>query len=349
MSAEKEVEEESFFKRHEFVFSLMLFLIFMAILILLFGGKITIIKTCGDGSTYGSCSAIKPYYCADGFLIEKSSMCGCRENSEINGESCISQYQTEPREVRMNYIFDEKEKILDFTVYKGLVDNLTNESRVISYSDGREPERADFELKILNNEQQRELLLPLVVAIQNLADDKTDQARIAISLVQNIEYGFSNKTDNFFGQEINYSRYPYEVLYDSQGICGEKSELLAFLLRELGYGTALFYNQEENHEAVGIKCPKGESYKGTEYCFVETTGPAIISDDSIEYVGGITLQSEPEIIFIFDGKSLPPSLPEYRDAEIMKSIRSGKLLFFKKFELNRLKNKYGLVEEYNLA
>ena len=78
---------------------------------------------------------------------------------------------------------------------------------------------------------------------------------------------------------------------------------------------------------------------------METTGPAIISDNSIEYVGGITLQSEPEIIFISEGISLPHDMPEYRDADIMESIRSGKLIF-KEHEFNKLKEKYGLVEEY---
>ena len=41
--------------------------------------------------------------------------------------------------------------------------------------------------------------------------------------------------------------------------------------------------QQENHESVGIRCPLEESYKESGYCFIETTAPAIISDDSIEY------------------------------------------------------------------
>ncbi|MDP3991884.1 MAG: hypothetical protein Q8P79_00020, partial [Nanoarchaeota archaeon] len=126
----------------------------------------------------------------------------------------------------------------------------------------------------------------------------------------------------------------------------EKSELLTFLLRELGYGTAIFYNQPENHESVGIKCPVEESYKGTGYCFVETTGPSIITDDSIEYFGGIVLESKPEIILISDGYGLSRGLQEYRDAELMKRMRQGKFVPFRNFELKRLKERYGLVEIY---
>jgi len=346
---EEEAEEESFFKRHEFILSFLVFFVFIALMVLLFGGKITLVESCGDGSTYNSCSEIKPYYCDNGILLEKASVCGCDEFSNISGDSCIFQYQIEPKNTNLNYLLDGKEGNIWFTVYGGLTDHLTNESRVISYQSGQKPERIDFELKILNNEQQRQLLLPLVVAIQNRAKDKTNQARIAISIVQDISYGFTNKTSEFFGQTVNYSRYPYEVLYDSQGICGEKSELLAFLLREIGYKTALFYNQQENHQAVGIGCPMEESYWKTGYCFVETTGPAIISDDEIEYVGSVFLESQPEVIPISEGISLPRDLPEYRDAEIMKSIRKRELFLFRNFELNRLKEKYGLVEEYNLA
>ena len=148
---------------------------------------------------------------------------------------------------------------------------------------------------------------------------------------------------------MNYSRYPYEVLYDEEGICGEKSELLAFLLREIGYETVLFYNQEENHESVGIKCPIEESYKRTGYCFVETTGPSIITDDSIEYMGNIVLTSEPEIIHISSGYSLGKYLEEYKDADELKSLKKNPFVLFRESRFQRLKEKYGLIEEYNIG
>ena len=342
---DKKEEEKSFFKKHEFAFSLMLFIVFLALFILVSGHKINLTQTCGDGTPYNECSITKPYFCDGGFLIEKASACGC-EGSSINGETCLLPYQTEPKNVILNYILDGKQQGLEFNIYGGLVDYLTHESRDISYQSGQTPARADFKLKILNNQLQREFLMPLVIAIQNQTKDKVEQARIATSIVQNIPYGFSNKTTTFYGQEINYSRYPYEILADNAGICGEKSELLAFLLRELGYKTAIFYNQKENHEYVGISCPREESYKGTGYCFIETTAPAIISDGSIEYVGGVVLDSDPEIISISNGTSLPRNLAEYRDAKIMKAIRENQPLLFREFEFNRLKEKYGLVEEY---
>ncbi len=350
MPKQKEMEEVSFFKRYEFFIFITSFFLFI-ILIILFSNLSIILAepTCGDGSLYGTCSPTKPYYCDSGFLIEKASICSCPINLTLNGDSCLSALQTEPKETTLKYFLNGEENTLDFTVYGGMSGYLSNVSRIISYESGEKPLRADFKLKDINEEEQRELLLPLVVKIQNLAENKEDQARIAISLVQNIEYGFSNKTDNFFGKEVNYSRYSYEVLYDSQGICGEKSSLLAFLLRELGFETVIFYNQPENHESIGISCPKEKSYKETGYCFIETTGPSIITDDAIEYVGGLTLNSEPEVISISNGTSLPENLPEYKDAETMKRIRAGKFVLFADSKLEKLREKYGLVEEYNIA
>ncbi len=341
----------SFLRRHEFSISLACFLIFLVLIAIFFGSPIVTekLQTCGDGTFYNICSVAKPYYCAEGSLIEKASVCGCLESTERIGDSCITDLQAEPKSLALKYIFDGEEKTLNFTVYRGLVSHLSELSRVISYTNGEKPIRADFIFKKINEDEQRKFLLPLVIKIKNLTDDKEEQARIAISLVQNMQYGFSNKTEGFFGNKVNYSRYPYEVLYESKGICGEKSELLAFLLREIGYGVVLFYNQEENHESLGIKCPQEESYKGTGYCFVETTGPSIITDDSIEYVGGITLDSQPEVIFISDGESLPKGLQEYKDAETMKRIRQGRFVLFRDLKLEALKERYGLVEEYNPA
>ena len=176
---------------------------------------------------------------------------------------------------------------------------------------------------------------------------------IAVSLVQNLEWGFSNETYSFFGQKVNHSRYPYEVLYEEKGICGEKSLLLAMILKELGFGTAIFYNNDENHETVGIKCPLMESWHYSGYCFVETSGSAIITDDKLAYSGGIILDSKPEVIVISDGISLSRWLDFYHDADEIKELRkkmaSGKELNpFEEKKFKEIKNKYGLDGEYNL-
>lgn len=309
--------------------------------------------TCGDDAPYDACSLTKPYFCSDGILIEKASVCGCPDILTKEGDSCASVYQTNPRSIALNYILRGEEYEIDFVVYDGITNYLSSLSQAIYYDKGEIPSRVDFKLKNIDEENQRELLLPLVKKIQNITNDREDQFRIAVSIVQNIPFGYSEKIINLGrNRTINYSRYPYEVLYDTGGICGEKSELLIFILREIGYGVVFFYHAEENHESLGIKCPVEQSLDNTGYCFIETTGPSIITDSSIEYMGGIRLTSKPEVIPISQGTSLPENLYEYRDADSMakinKAIReNGKISILQKLKLNKLRKKYGLVDEYN--
>jgi len=308
---------------------------------------------CGDGSFYDTCSLIKPYFCEQGSLVKKAFLCGCVEGFTKEGNSCISNYHKKPRNISLEYILNGKESKIDFIVYEEMADYLFELPRTLLYQGGEKPSRVDFKLKYINEDLQREFLLPLVVEIQNRAKNKEDQMRIAVSLVQNIPFGASSEIVNFSGgHSVNYSRYPYEVLYDKEGVCGEKSELLVFLLRELSYGVVIFYHRLENHESVGIKCPVRYSLKQSGYCFVETSGPTIISDDELDYVRGIKLKSSPEIMFISEGISLRGDLKEYDDAEkfqaIRESFRDGRLSSEEKYTYNNLKEKYGFEEVYEV-
>ena len=309
-------------------------------------------KTCGDGTFYEQCSLRKPYYCSDGLLFERASICGCPEELNLSGELCLSEHQKKPIELNLKYILRGDNRELMYTAYSGMSDYLLDLPKSIDYGEEGSFSRVDFKLKAIEEPEQARLLEPLVVEIQNTINDEMEQVRIATSIVQNLEWGRSNRTINFGGFNLNYSRYPYEVLLDSQGLCGEKSELLAFLLKEMGYGVAIFYNSVENHESVGIKCPIEESWYDTGYCFIETSGPSIITDSSLEYNGGLKLLSPPQVMVISEGKALEKGLPEYKDADKMMKIRSrlngNGFGFFEGFRLERLKAKYGLVDSYNL-
>lgn len=327
-------------KKYLFVFLIIFLIVFVS------AGLFQKQKVCGDGTIEGNCSVNQPYFCSEQLLIEKASICGCPNTTEIEGDFCIALYQTNPKEINLTYVLKGEEGEINYTVYEGMVDYLSTLSPFITYRGGEEASRIDFKLRNINEENQKILLVPLVVKIQNLADNKEDQARIAISLVQNISFGGSNELITLGNNSINYSRYPYEVLYDQEGRCASKSELMVFLLREIGYETVFFYHKLENHDSVGIKCPEKYGLLNTSYCFVETTGPSIITDSENVYLKGIKLTSYPEIMNVSEGSSLG-YMYEYRDANRLKNIRKvleekGKINLLRHLRLNKLREKYGL-------
>jgi hypothetical protein len=312
------------------------------------------VPTCGDGTLYETCSLRKPYFCLEGILVEKASVCGCPDILKEQEELCISKYQTNPKNISLGYILRGEKKEINYTVYEGMVNYISTLPDSIYSDNGENPSRGDFKIRNLDEKEQRELLLPLVTEIQNSAENKLDQMRITVSIVQKIPFGNSNKTISIWpNQNISYSRYPYEALYEMQGVCGEKSELLAFLLREIGYGIVFFYHALENHEALGIKCHEKYGVGETGYCFIETTGPSIITNNQVRYVEGIELSSEPELILFLDGDSLGEDLYEYKDAKDLIKInnaidKKGQINFFQNRKLKELKEKYGLEEFYGI-
>jgi hypothetical protein len=302
---------------------------------------------CGDKTLSNTCSTNKPYFCENKTLIKKASLCGCSDILKRVGDTCISDYHHNLKIVSLNYFLRGKEETIYFNTYEGIADYLSEIPQNIYHKEDEKPTRSDFKIKKINEEYQREFILPLVIEIQNIAKDKEDQARIAISLVQSIPHGQSQKRTKLENQIINYQRYPYNVLYDTQGLCGEKAELLALLLKELGYGVVLFYYNEEKHEAIGIKCPIEYSVKNTGYCFIETTGRSIITNDKDRYFQVSELNSQPEMIFISDGDSLG-EIYEYKDAEEFIRIsnliyeNNGIIMRNDQIKINYLRQKYGV-------
>jgi len=226
-----------------------------------------------------------------------------------------------------NLLIGKREKI-NFTTYSGVNDYLADLERAIWYTPGVDPEPTDidFVLKRINNPIQDFYLKTLAIKIKNITSDKDEQARIAISVVQMIKYDENAEIINddstifvpipFSPKKARKIYYPYEVIYNEKGLCGEKSELIIYLLRELGFGTAYLSFEEEQHAAVGIKCPVAYSYKDTGYCFVEATDKTIIGQSNNLYVDVGKLSYTPKIYAISEGI-------EYKD--IIQQIENAKL------------------------
>lgn len=252
------------------------------------GNDCELIPRCSDRTIYGECSKEKPLLCLDGRLINKASKCGCSGEDVINGDICVSKYMTNPKTIHLGSF--------NYVVYGGVNDYLSRLDRSISYY-YVSPTNRDFIIRDLDNKLQRTYLLPFVQKIQEQSTNKQKQAEIAIQIVQGIPYDW----DAFNTNSVS-GRYPYEVLYDMKGVCMEKADLLAFTLRELGFGVVIFEFQQESHRAVGIKCNKGNY--NTNYCFIESTDYYPIGQIPYTYVGGVDIRNAiPEVIVISDGDS----------------------------------------------
>jgi hypothetical protein len=229
----------------------------------------------------------------------------------------ISRFKTDPKTVDYGYVLRGIHGHIPYTVYGGLNDYLKGLPRSISYYTTK-PTDIDFINRDLNDENQKQLLDPLVEQIKSITPNQDDQARIAVSLVQNINYDtVAFKSGNIEG------KYPYEVLYTECGVCSQKSELLAYLLRSLGYGVVIFrFDSSGNfagHDTIGLKCPQQYSYKDTGYCFVESTAPTIITDSNGDYIISGNGDATAKLPYTFktlnicDGNSFDSVSEEYND------------------------------------
>jgi hypothetical protein len=270
------------------------------------------IRKCRDGTIYEECSESKPLYCNEGVLVNDSETCGCPEGYIVMDGGCISPYGGSPTERILPYTLNGKTGALKIAVHVSIKEYLAKLPRVY-YCNPKCPTPQQLEMRYLVDEKQKPELLNLVEKITRLTDDPADRARISISLVQNIPYD----TDSAEAGNLT-NRYPYEVLFDQKGVCGEKSRLLAFILRELGYGVYLLDYEKEDHMAVALKCPveyAQYTYNGTGYCFLETTRVSIMTDNTGEYSsGGGKIESVPTLLTVSEGKEFPAK-EEYMDAQ----------------------------------
>ena len=250
--------------------------------------------------------------------------------------------------VFMNFVYKGQRSGIFFVVNKDVHEKIAALPRSIIYERGKEKiTKRDFILPKLNNRLQREKLLPLVKKIKSLTPDVNKQARIAISLVQNIPYDFPVVSS----ANTDYTeKYPYGVLWEQAAACSEKSDLLLFLLKELGFGAATLIYKKEDHRSVGIKCPDAYDVGDSGYCYVEVTGPKIITDNLSRYkgVGNLT---DFTVIKISDGRQLEGVEEEFNDKKLYYDLinrakaQNGTLKQDDYDLYNSILNKYGM-EKY---
>ncbi|NTV41583.1 MAG: hypothetical protein HGA61_04925 [Candidatus Moranbacteria bacterium] len=165
---------------------------------------------------------------------------------------------------------------LSLTLYQSVYKFYQNEPKTYAY-DGQLPNNWEEEyygmfLKANENDQTISELVDKLKALGSKHSLNSDQiVELALAFVQAIAYDDA-KAGNILAKTGNESMlYPYETLFEKHGVCSDKSLLAVSILKELGYGTAIFTYEKENHMAIGIKCPKSYSTYGSGYCYGETT------------------------------------------------------------------------------
>ncbi len=225
-------------------------------------------------------------------------------STEISNETL----EKGPKTINYPYVLRGKTGLIRFDAYRGVNDYLSTK-----YPTPFRIER-DYWLQFIDESVQDRYLKQLAENIRAAEADRENQVRAAISMVQKIEYA-----DYSFDTA---AKYPYHVLYHQSGDCDEKSLLLAYLLRDLGYGVAVFEFEQESHMAVGIKAPDRYCYGKTGYAFIETTIPSIPTDSGGEYGGtGEKLTSNPKVFVVADGDSFEGIWREHADAAEWNKIR----------------------------
>jgi hypothetical protein len=171
---------------------------------------------------------------------------GCVEKEILAAEDLYAG----PRNMEYNYTVWGAGGSIKMIVYRGLNDHLANISRLV-YCRPNCPSNESIQQRYLDDLDSDPQLSKLLFAVKERGKTRSEQAFIAISLVQNIPYDESS-----YEEGRSKDRYPYQVLYENKALCGEKVRLLAYLLRGLGYDTSMLYYPKEKHASLGVSALK---------------------------------------------------------------------------------------------
>lgn len=229
-----------------------------------------------------------------------------------------------------------------FTTYRGIYDIVQSPNSVTCYLNPGQTACTNDQVdlyynNIINKRYQDVEINALTNVIKSKSTDLDTQVKIAISMVQNIQYSQMNK----------YVQDPYSVLYYNKGDCDDKAVLLSEILKDLNVGVVLLDYEKESHMAIGLKTNNplyGYTFGGISYAFVETTQPNIITDRGFKFTDGTKITTIPNIRSINpSGIEITNLQNEYNDARSYRTVAGRDDL--NKIEYNeylRITDKYGL-------
>ncbi len=179
-----------------------------------------------------------------------------------------------PKEIEFQWKYNGKDYKLSKTFYSSLYNFYANRPKTYSYQGELSPDwEKDYYAMFLRHTSSDDSISLLATDLQNLGAQRklnADQiVELTLAFVQSIPYDHLRAKEILSGNGV--TNYPYETLFENKGVCSDKSFLLANLLSQMGYSTALLAYDDERHMAVGIGCPAEFSSYDSGYCYAETT------------------------------------------------------------------------------
>jgi hypothetical protein len=180
-----------------------------------------------------------------------------------------------PKEIEFEWRYNNKTYTISETFYTSLYDFYSNSPKTYTYYEEEiSPDwEKDYYAMFLKRNPSDDSISRLANDLESLGSKEkfsSDQiVELTLAFVQSIPYDHARAQEILTG--TGQAIYPYETLYQGIGVCSDKSFLLANLLSEMGYSTALLSYEDERHMAVGIGCPAEFSSYDSGYCYAETT------------------------------------------------------------------------------
>ncbi len=171
--------------------------------------------------------------------------------------------------IKFTWKYNNKNYYLFQTFYDSWYNDYKNSIKYLSYSSDNPPNniRESYYNIFLTLKNDDDSITKLIRDLKRVADidglSDTEFLEFVMAFVQYIPYD-KTKTEN------SPQNFPYETLYLNSGICSDKTFLALLILRNMGYGGAIFDFPDKKHSAVAVAC-SGQSSYDFGYCFIETT------------------------------------------------------------------------------
>lgn len=235
---------------------------------------------------------------------------------------------TDGKQINFQWSYNNRQYELTAVLHESTYNYYNNQPKEYTYT-GSRPEnwKKEYYNMFLQTAEGDNTFAELSSKLKEIGEqvnlNQNQVVELAVSFVQSIPYDKEKSLEEAFE-----ASYPYEVLYEKKGVCSGKSFLGALLVKELGYGVALFSFEEANHMVIGIKCPEQYDSYNTGYCYTELTTPGWkIGIEDYQDIENITstsrvpsLDKKPEVYEVADGKTYRGITAIMKDKERIKEL-----------------------------